>query len=151
MPHSLRPLLVLAVVVGLLVGLGLYTYVYARGASYLTNDPAACANCHVMNEQYDAWLKSSHRSVAVCNDCHTPHNLAGKYTTKALNGFWHSFAFTSGRFPDNIRINDRNHRIAEGACRTCHEDIVHEIDVAGTSPEPISCVRCHGNVGHATR
>jgi hypothetical protein len=29
-----------------------------------------------------------HRAAAVCNDCHTPPGLLGKYTTKALNGFW---------------------------------------------------------------
>jgi cytochrome c nitrite reductase small subunit len=47
-------LLIAGVVFGLLAGLGLYTFVYAQGGSYLTNDPAACVNCHVMNEQYNA-------------------------------------------------------------------------------------------------
>ena len=37
------------------MGIGAYTFVYARGASYLTNDPAACVNCHVMREPYDGW------------------------------------------------------------------------------------------------
>ncbi len=37
--------LVAGVAVGLAVGIGSYTFVYARGASYLTNDPGACANC----------------------------------------------------------------------------------------------------------
>lgn len=45
----------MAVVVGLAAGLGAYTFVYARGYSYLTNDPSACGNCHVMREQYDGW------------------------------------------------------------------------------------------------
>ena len=58
-----------AALVGVAGGLGLYTFVYAKGYSYITNDPAACANCHVMNDQYDGWLKSSHRAIAVCNDC----------------------------------------------------------------------------------
>jgi len=79
------PALVVGTALGLIAGIGGYTFVYAKGASYLTNDPAACANCHVMNEQYDAWLKSSHHAVAVCNDCHTPHALVPKYTTKGLN------------------------------------------------------------------
>ena len=47
---------------------GSYTFVYAKGYSYLTNDPAACANCHIMSEHFAAWTKSSHRAVAVCND-----------------------------------------------------------------------------------
>ena len=86
--------------VGLLLGLGGYTFVYARGASYLTNNPDACNNCHVMREQFDGWQRSSHRTVAVGNDCHAPHTLVGKYVTKARNGFWHSFYFTTGTFPD---------------------------------------------------
>jgi len=87
-----------AALVGVAGGLGLYTFVYAKGYSYITNDPAACANCHVMNDQYDGWLKSSHRAVAVCNDCHVPHDLVGKYKTKGENGFWHSYYFTTQSF-----------------------------------------------------
>jgi cytochrome c nitrite reductase small subunit len=70
--------ILIAVLVGAAGGLGSYTLVYARGYSYLQNDPAACANCHVMQEQFDGWIKSSHRAVAVCNDCHTPHTFVGK-------------------------------------------------------------------------
>jgi hypothetical protein len=32
--------------IGAAVGVGVYTYVYAKGASYLMNNPAPCANCH---------------------------------------------------------------------------------------------------------
>ena len=141
--------LALGVAAGLAAGLGGYTFVYARGASYLTNDPAACANCHVMQEHHDAWVRSSHRAVAVCNDCHTPHNVVGKYAVKASNGFWHSFAFTTGRFPDPLRIKPGNLRVAEAACRRCHGDIVEAID-AGSS-RPSQCVSCHRGVGHPWR
>ena len=58
-----------------------------------------------MQAPYDAWTKSSHHSLATCNDCHTPHNLIGKYAVKANDGFWHSFYFTSGRNPDTIEIS----------------------------------------------
>lgn len=146
-----------ALLVGMSAGLGFFTFGYARGASYLTNDPAACANCHVMSEHYAAWMKGSHRSVATCNDCHTPHNLVGKYTTKALNGFWHSFYFTTGNYPDPLRITPRNHRVTEQACRYCHAGIVSAIDLdphasaESRAGEPISCVRCHKYVGHWVR
>src|SRR6185503_13618775 len=53
----------LGTIVGLAIGIGAYTFVYARGASYMTNDPNACANCHIMREQLDGWIVSSHRSV----------------------------------------------------------------------------------------
>ena len=96
--------ILLGVIIGVAVGVGVYTFAYAKGWSYLTDNPAACANCHVMSEQYDGWLKSSHRAVATCNSCHTPANFIGKYATKASNGFWHSFFFTTGSYQDNIQI-----------------------------------------------
>lgn len=132
---------------GMAIGVGLYTFVYAKGASYLTHDAAACANCHIMQSHYDAWLKSSHRAVAVCNDCHTPHGFIPKYFTKALNGFRHSLAFTTGRFVEPIRVTPRNHEIVEGACRGCHAEIVQAIDQGKHGD--VSCVRCHAGVGHA--
>jgi len=69
---------VLGISIGLAVGVGGYTFLYAGGGSYLTNNPAACANCHVMREHYDGWVASSHRSVATCNDCHTPMKMGPK-------------------------------------------------------------------------
>jgi cytochrome c nitrite reductase small subunit len=144
--------LLLGALLGVAVGVGAYTFGYARGASYFTNDPAACANCHVMNEQYDGWRKSSHHAVAVCNDCHTPPGFLPKYFTKASNGFWHSFYFTTGDFPDPIRIRPRNREVTEAACRKCHQDIVEAIDVAhgaAHGQERAECLRCHNSVGHA--
>ena len=106
---------------GVALGLGAYTFAYARGWAYMTDDPRACANCHVMNEQYDGWIKSSHRSVAVCNDCHVPHASSRKYATKARNGFWHSYYFTTGTFPEPIRALPASRAIAEANCRRCHD------------------------------
>jgi cytochrome c nitrite reductase small subunit len=139
-----------AAVVGVAAGLGAYTFVYARGASYLTNDPTACANCHVMREQLAGWVASSHHGVAACNDCHTPPDLIGKYATKASNGFWHSFAFTTGRFPEPIQITPRNRAVTEPACRGCHAPIVAAIDPAASDrpDDALSCIPCHRNVGH---
>lgn len=139
-------LIIIGIAIGLAVGIGGYTFLYAKGYSYMTNDPGACANCHIMREHYDGWLKSSHHSVAVCNDCHTPSGLVGKYVSKASNGFWHSFAFTSGRFPEPIRIKQHNREITEQACRKCHQEIVEAIE--GPHQGELSCVRCHNSVGH---
>lgn len=141
----------LGVLMGVALGIVAYTFVYARGASYLTDDPRACANCHIMQEQFDGWIHSSHRSVASCNDCHTPAGLVPKYWTKARNGFWHSFYFTTGNHPDPVRINERNRRVAEDACRKCHAAIVHGIEGPGRGHVPghrASCLHCHRNVGH---
>jgi cytochrome c nitrite reductase small subunit len=141
-------LTILAAMVGVALGVAGYTFVYAKGASYLSNDPSACANCHIMEDHYGAWLKSSHRAVAVCNDCHTPPGLVGKYATKANNGFWHSFAFTTGWHPDPIRITPRNRAITNDACRKCHEDIVLAIEGPHESSKELDCIRCHDQVGH---
>ncbi len=138
-----------AVVIGAALGLGAYTFAYARGWAYMTDDPQACNNCHIMNEQYDGWIKSSHRSVAVCNDCHVPDNLVGKYATKATNGFWHSYYFTTGTFPEPIRALPGSRAIAEANCRRCHEPVVAAIGTpAHAGSRDISCIRCHGSVGH---
>lgn len=133
---------------GSLAGLGAFTFIYARGYSYATNDPTACANCHVMREHYDTWTRSSHHNVAVCNDCHTPHNVVGKAWIKAVNGYHHSSAFTTGRYPDNIRIKARNAAVTEAACRHCHGDFVAAVDVARRHSDELSCARCHSTVGH---
>jgi len=140
--------LVLATAIGLVIGVGGYTFLYAKGSSYLTDNPAACANCHVMREHFDGWITSSHRAVAVCNDCHTPAGFVAKYATKAVNGFWHSFAFTTGRFPEPLRIKPRNREITEQACRTCHRDIVEAIEGPHHEAARLLCVRCHSAVGH---
>src|SRR5688572_33284876 len=88
---------------GLAVGLGAFTFAYARGYSYLTNDPAACGNCHIMDEHLDAWNKSMHRALVIGNVCIRTHNLVGKYDVRAMKGFWHSFYFTTVRLSYNLR------------------------------------------------
>ena len=137
-----------ALLCGLAAGVGIYTFAYARGASYMTDDP--CANCHVMEEQYAGWSRSSHRSVAVCNDCHTPPGFLAKYATKAINGFHHSLAFTTGRFLDPIVIKQRNHEITQRSCTKCHAAIVDAIDAVSShnGGERLDCLTCHRNVGH---
>lgn len=147
-----RYLPLLGITAGLLVGaaagLGGYTFIYAEGASYMTNDASACANCHVMQDHFAAWVKSSHHAVAVCNDCHAPQDFIGKYMTKASNGFNHSLAFTTGRFHEPIQITPRNREITERACRHCHQEIVRAIDPVHAGQDMLSCVRCHLSVGH---
>jgi cytochrome c nitrite reductase small subunit len=144
-PSTTAVALVASVALGTAVGVGGFTFVYAKGASYMTNDPAACANCHIMRDHLDAWSRSSHHAVAVCNDCHAPHDLIGKYWTKAVNGWHHSRAFTLQDFHEPIAITARNVRVTEAACRKCHGELVHAIE---SGDEAISCLRCHAEVGH---
>jgi cytochrome c nitrite reductase small subunit len=139
---------VFGVATGAAAGIGGYVFVYAEGASYLTDDPGACANCHVMRPHLDAWSRSSHRAVAVCNDCHAPRALVDKYAVKAINGWNHSVAFVTGDFAEPFHVTSMNRAVTEGACRTCHGELVAAIDHPGGDAEPLSCVRCHAHVGH---
>lgn len=140
--------ILLGVFLGACLGLSVFTFGYARGASYVTDEAAACANCHVMRDHFTSWMKSSHRAAAVCNDCHTPDGLLPKYATKVQNGFFHSLAFTTGRFPDAIRIKQRSHEVAEGSCLKCHTAVVHGIQLVRPSAEKVHCILCHARVGH---
>ena len=141
-PVPSLPAALAAAALGLTAGVGGYAFVYAKGSSYLGNDPRTCANCHVMQAHYDGWQKAPHHGVATCNDCHTPSGAISKYVVKAENGFHHSMAFTLGDFPDVIRARPSSREVIEGQCRHCHEDIVQAM-----SPGE-SCVRCHDDVGH---
>ncbi len=137
-----------SVLLGAIVGLGAFTFSYAQGLSYFSSDPKACANCHIMQDVYDGWNHSSHKAVAACNDCHTPHdNIVSKYAVKALNGFRHSAAFTMGRFHEPIRITALNRSVTEHACLSCHGEFVSEISHEG-SDVPTDCLTCHKGVGH---
>jgi len=135
--------------IGLLVGLSGYTFNYAEGTSYLSNDPRACVNCHIMREQYDGWQKSAHHAVATCNDCHVPHDLIGKYIAKVDHGYRHSKAFTFQDFHEPIRITPADLEIVQDNCVRCHQGMVNQITAhTELSGQRVSCVKCHASVGH---
>jgi len=137
----------LALTLGVLSGLGAFTFIYAEGPSYLSDDPKVCLNCHVMREAYDDWHHSSHTAAAVCQDCHAPKDFLAKWATKGINGWNHALAFSTGNFPDPIRITGMNARIVQANCVYCHQMMVSQIHGAGAGQERY-CVDCHGNVGH---
>ncbi len=141
--------MILAVCIGLIIGVGFYTFIYAKGYSHLASDPAACTNCHVMRGYYDGWAKSTHHAAATCNDCHTPTNAVAKLATKTSNGFFHSFAFTSGRFPDAIQMRAANYEVTERACRNCHQDLVQVVNGPHAHGTGLACLHCHATVGHS--
>jgi cytochrome c nitrite reductase small subunit len=153
--------LVVCIVAGGLVGMFSgavgYTAYEARALSYLSNDPAACINCHVMNDQYAAWSSSSHHARATCNDCHVPHDsLVHKYFVKAEHGYRHSKGFTFNDFHEPIRMTAESRAVVIDNCVRCHEGMTHEIRMAGGKIGGVSggvdCLHCHASVAHgATR
>lgn len=136
-------------VFGSLIGVGLFTFVFANGFSYFRDDPAVCASCHIMEEQYHGYLAGSHASVATCNDCHAPHtNIVEKYFAKGVNGFNHGLAFTTGWHEENLQITDFNRNITLDACMYCHADYVGDAHIGRPADEQIDCLLCHSEVGH---
>lgn len=147
-----RAALVVAIIVGAFSGLGLFTFGYGKGFSYFSSNPISCANCHIMQDQYDSWQKGTHHTAAVCIDCHLPHDVLPKLVAKTDNGWRHSKAFTLQNFHEPIQITPRNAGILQNNCLRCHGDFVHGI-VAGstTDADAVRCVHCHKGVGHGAR
>ena len=145
-------MVVLAVLLGLLGGIGGFTFLYAEGLSYMSDDPKVCVNCHIMQPQYDSWQKASHHTVATCVQCHLPHGFIGKYYSKAENGYHHSVAFTFQNFHEPIMIKDKSSRILQDNCLHCHGALVHEqVAQAGHGSGEVRCIHCHASVGHGAR
>ena len=151
--------ILLSVALGALAGIGGYTFRYAEGLSYLSTDPKACVNCHIMRPQYDGWSKSSHHAVAVCVDCHLPQGFFAKYVTKTENGWRHGKLFTTQTFREPIEIQAAGSEILQENCVRCHQSLVHAMVGAATREEnaaanpehELRCVHCHWTVGHGER
>jgi len=153
----------LGALLGAALGIGITTFNYASGLSYLSNDPAACVNCHIMRDEYDAWRKGPHHAFATCNDCHVPPHFPQKYVAKALNGYHHStgFTFQPSRpdspgaklvFEEPIRIKAKNSQILQDNCLRCHGAFVHDVVRGSTfADDAIRCVHCHRGAGHGAR
>ena len=147
---SIPGLLLLAVLVGVPAGVGAFTFVYAKGFSYLSTDPRACVNCHVMNEQYDALAEErppAHRDLRRLPSCRT-QGLA-KWMAKADHGFRHSAAFTLQNFKEPIEITPPDRRIVQENCVRCHGDFVHAVWRAAGAP-PTSSTACTATPARAT-
>ncbi|MBL9147210.1 MAG: cytochrome c nitrite reductase small subunit [Phycisphaerae bacterium] len=136
------------VAVGVAAGAAGFTFRYAEGLSYLSNDPKACVNCHVMREQYDGWQHASHHHVATCNDCHVPHAFVRKYLMKADAGWRHSKAFTLQNFDEPIRMIPRSRAVVLENCNRCHTALVDGMLGSAAHAGDSDCIRCHADVGH---
>ncbi|MBN2174164.1 MAG: cytochrome c nitrite reductase small subunit, partial [Bacteroidales bacterium] len=113
------------ILMGIMVGLGLYIFRISNAVSYLSDKPETCINCHVMNPQFATWMHSSHREVAHCNDCHVPHNnVFNKYYFKAKDGLRHATIFTARAEPQVIFIKEEGKEAVQQNCIRCHEKLV---------------------------
>ncbi len=127
----------------------------SNAVSYLSDDPKACVNCHIMSPQYATWERGSHGRVTVCNDCHVPQdNIISKYYFKASDGLRHSTMFTFRLEPQVIQIKSAGREVVQANCIRCHSDLVHPISVRAISNKMILnedervCWDCHRETPH---
>lgn len=136
------------VLIGALTGLCIYTFTYAGGHAYLSSDPKACTQCHVMQEHFDSWQKSSHHAVAKCVDCHLSHNPVKKWVDKGENGALHSMHFTLNTHPDPIKLRSWHKGTVLGNCLRCHQGLVDDVHRDPRGKDGLDCLHCHQGVAH---
>jgi cytochrome c nitrite reductase small subunit len=136
---------------GVMAGAGLFVLHISRAASYLSDAPEACTNCHVMATQYATWQHSSHARVTTCNDCHVPHtSLPAHWAFKAKDGLWHSTVFTMRWEPQVIRLSKGAIPVVEENCRRCHAQVIENVALTVHQPGDLRCWDCHREVPHGT-
>jgi len=152
-PKKWRPAAI--VLVAALFGLGLYVLRLSNAASYLSDDPQACVNCHVMTPQYMTWARSAHREVATCNDCHVPHNnVFNQYYFKAMDGLYHSYIFTIRAEPQVIQARQPSVEVIQDNCIRCHAPQVTDAKTSAfvedhhNNRTDRTCWECHREVPH---
>ena len=139
-----------------MAGLGAYTIYMSRVHSYLSNDPSACINCHIMTPYYQAWNHSSHGRVTTCNDCHVPHSsVIAKYAFKAKDGLYHAAVFTLRAEPQTMRPREASSNVIMENCVRCHTQLNTEFVKTGRITytearhgEGKACWDCHTQVPH---
>ncbi len=147
--------IIVMLLLGILIGLVLFILHAARATSYLSDDPKACVNCHVMAPQFATWERGSHGKVTNCNDCHVPQdNFINKYLFKASDGLRHSFMFTFRLEPQVIQIKHAGKKAVQQNCIRCHSNVIHPISLRAISAKSIIeeeeryCWDCHRETPH---
>mgnify|MGYP000844964436 FL=1 len=147
--------LTVAISLGVLAGLSATAFHISNATSYLSDDPRACINCHVMYPQYASWQHSSHRERANCNDCHVPHdNFLRKYYFKASDGRRHATIFTLRMEPQVIRINEPGKAVVQENCIRCHLNQINHVTAVQVTGKNYKegkghlCWDCHREVPH---
>ncbi len=152
--HS-RWLPIAIVILGSLVGLSLFLAKESEIVSYMTDDPKACVNCHVMTSEYNSWMHSSHRENASCNDCHVPHdNIFNTYYFKAKDGLYHASVFTARKEPEVIFMQEASAEVVQANCIRCHMQQVTDVKYSSwiekhqVNRTDRTCWSCHREVPH---
>ncbi|MDQ3022307.1 MAG: cytochrome c nitrite reductase small subunit [Bacteroidota bacterium] len=135
---------------GALTGVIFFVLHIGNATSYLSDDPEACINCHVMYTQYASWRSSSHSRIATCNDCHVPQdNVFRKYMFKASDGLRHSTMFTLRLEPQVMKIKQAGIEVVQENCKRCHSNLIdHTFLKTDESDDETKCWSCHTETPH---
>ena len=134
---------------GAFFGLLFYVARISEAASYLSDDPEACINCHIMFPQYATWQHSSHGRFTTCNDCHVPQDSTiRKYYFKANDGLRHSALFTLRLERQVIQAIPESRKVIQENCIRCHGKMVEPVGLAGHGKTDRACIECHREVPH---
>ena len=137
--------IVMCLSLGAAIGMFLFVVRISNAVSYMSDAPETCMNCHVMTDAYATWRRGSHARVAVCMDCHVPHNnVVGKYAFKGMDGLKHSVVFTTRQEPQVLTLSRMARPVIQSNCIRCHKDQLAMIRLAETSEQ--ACWRCHQNI-----
>lgn len=143
------------VLTSLLLGLVLFLFYVSKAHYYLSDEPEACVNCHIMAPEYATWNHSSHREIAVCNDCHVPHNnVFNKFYFKAKDGLRHATIFTLRNEPQVIFIKEEGAEVVHQNCVRCHSKLLVDPKLNATVKDhhmkltERKCWDCHREVPH---
>lgn len=130
---------------GIAAGLGVLLVRISNAASYMSNAPETCMNCHVMTDAYVSWQRGSHGRDTVCNDCHVPHdNILAKSAFKAMDGARHSAIFTLRKEPQVMELSHGAVPVIQQNCVRCHSDQFQMIRLADSTQQ--TCWTCHQNI-----
>lgn len=133
------------------VGMSLFTFI----ALEVTATPTFCGSCHIMNEFYDSWEKSTHNEVK-CLKCHTKPGI-GNYMWAKIQGFSQSIDFIVGRVgtkpsgvvPDVSCLRSHCHSSEELVSKKLEFNGVkfsHEQHISKTvNGIVVSCGTCHNH------
>lgn len=142
------------ILVGIMVGTGIFLLRVSKATSYLSDDPSTCVNCHIMAPQFATYNHSSHREWATCNDCHVPQdNFFRKYFFKAKDGLRHATMFTLRKEPQVIFIKEEGKEVVHENCVRCHTKLL-DVDAKLVQKKFVhkrtdrSCTECHREVPH---
>jgi cytochrome c nitrite reductase small subunit len=109
----------------------------------ISESPAFCASCHVMEEQHTSWSHAgAHRRIR-CVDCHLPNgNPLVHYVWKSIDGMKDVVSFHSGMVPERITLSSHGAKVVQSNCIRCHAEAVSQMDATR------QCWGCHRQLRH---